>query len=63
MTEQRANGHKLEHRKFLLWRYLKPNWTLSSATYCGEPALVLGLDSLISRGLFQALQFCDLVTL
>ena len=35
-----------------LWRYSKPAWTLSSVTYCREPALAQGLDLMISRGPF-----------
>ena len=44
---------------FFLWRYSKPAWMLSCATYCMEPALAGSLDWMISRGPFCLLQFFD----
>ena len=40
-----------------------PSGCLPRATYCKEPALAGGLDSMIFGGPFQHLQFCDSVTL
>jgi len=41
--------------------YSRPVWTSTCETYCGVPALAVGLDLLISRVPFQPLQFCDSV--
>ena len=38
-------------------------WTLTCVTYCREPALAGGLDSVISWGAFQPLRFYDSVNL
>lgn len=43
----------------LLWRCSGPSWTPTDVTYCGVPALVGGLGSVISWGPLQTLQFCD----
>ena len=45
-----------------LWRCSNPAWMLSCATCCSEPALAVGLDWMISRGLFQPLQLRDSVS-
>jgi len=45
----------------LLWRYWRPTWTPTCVTYCRTPALAGLLDSMISWGPFQPLQFCDSV--
>jgi len=45
----------------LLWRYSKPTWTHTFATWAREPALAGVLDMMISRGTFQPLKFCDSV--
>ena len=47
----------------LLWRYSRPAWTPTWATFSRELALSGGLDPMISRGPFQPLQFCDSVIL
>ena len=46
---------------FLLWRYSRHIWTATCVTWCRDPALAVGLDSMFSRGPFQPLQFCDSV--
>ena len=43
-----------------LWRYSRPIWTPICTTYCREPALAGSLDSIISRGPFQSLWFCEI---
>jgi len=45
----------------LLWRHSRPTWTPTCATWSREPALAGGVDSMIARGPFQPLQFCDSV--
>ena len=45
----------------LLWRYSSLAWTPTCVTWCREPVLAWGLVSMISRGPFQPLQFCDSV--
>ena len=42
----------------LLWRH---SWMLTCTTWSREPALAERLDSVVSRGPFQPLQFCDSV--
>jgi len=46
-----------------LWRYSRPAWKLSCATYCRESALAGRLDLMIPRVLFQHVQFCDFAAL
>jgi len=53
-----------KHRKRLperLWRYSRPAWKPTCVPCCREPALAGGVDSMISRGPFQFLQFHDFV--
>ena len=47
----------------LVWRPSRPAWTPTCATWSREPALAGGLDTMISRGSFQPLQFYDSMTL
>jgi len=43
----------------ILWRYSRPSLMPTNAIYCRVPALAAGLESVISGGPFQPLQFCD----
>lgn len=58
----RVTGHPEKLWSHLLQRYPKPAWMLSCVTCCRDPALAVGLDSVISWGTFQPLwlSFCDL---
>jgi len=47
--------------RLLLWKYSRPIWMCICATCYREPALAGELDSMISWGPFQTLQFCDSV--
>lgn len=46
-----------------LWRYSRPDWMLTSATYCREPTLARMLSSKIYWGPSQLLQFSETVNL
>jgi len=60
MTEHWNRHNPVGLWSLLLWRYSRPSWMPACADCCREPALQ-GLDSMISGGPFQPLQFCDSV--
>lgn len=62
LWEWQSNGTICSETLWIvLFRHSKSTWTLSCVTYCRQPAIAVGLDSMISWSPFQPLQFLDSV--